>query len=117
MTANTPRTRKAKGRGFQDFVHAEILTAFPELTEHDVKKSIMGECGIDIKLSTHARKIFPYAVECKNMEKINIWATIKQCEENAIKEHLTPLIVFKRNRAEPHVVLKWEDFLKLVSQK
>lgn len=117
MTANTPSTRKAKGRSLQNFVHDNILSNFSELEEGDVKKAIMGESGIDIKLSPHARRIFPYAIECKNTEKINIWAAIIQCEQNADKEKLTPLLVIKRNRTDVHVVLRWEDFIKLTSTK
>jgi hypothetical protein len=117
MTANTPSTRKAKGRSLQNFVHDDILLNFKELEEGDVKKAIMGESGIDIKLSPHARRIFPFGVECKNTEKINIWAAIIQCEDNAAKEKLTPLLVIKRNRTEPHVVMTWKDFIKLVTNR
>jgi hypothetical protein len=122
MTANTPSTRKAKGRALQNFVHDNILSSFPELEGGDVKKAIMGESGIDIKLSPHARRIFPYGIECKNIEKINIWAAINQCELNTDKENensntkLMPLLVIKRNRTDIHVVLKWEDFIKLVTK-
>lgn len=116
MTANTPSSRKAKGRTLQNFVHNNILLNFPTLEDGDVKKAIMGESGIDIKLSPHARRIFPYGIECKNTEKINIWSAINQCEDNAIKEKLTPLLVIKRNRTDPHVVLKWDDFIKLVKK-
>jgi len=118
MTANTPATRKAKGRTLQNFVHDEVLKNFKGILEDgDVKKAIMGESGIDIKLSPHARRIFPYGVECKNTEKINIWAAINQCEDNAAKEKLKPLLVIKRNRTDVHVVLRWEDFLKLSKEK
>jgi hypothetical protein len=118
MTANTPATRKAKGRSLQNFVHDEVLKNFKGILEDgDVKKAIMGESGIDIKLSPHARRIFPYGVECKNTEKINIWAAINQCEENAEKEKLKPLLVIKRNRTDVHVVLRWEDFLKLSKER
>lgn len=117
MTANTPSTRKAKGRALQNFVHDNILSNFSELEEGDVKKAIMGESGIDIKLSPHARRVFPYGIECKNTEKINIWSAIIQCEDNAAKEKLTPLLVIKRNRMEPHVVLQWDDFIKLSKKK
>lgn len=118
MTANTPATRKAKGRSLQNFVHDEVLKNFKGMLEDgDVKKAIMGESGIDIKLSPHARRIFPYGIECKNTEKINIWSAINQCEENADKEKLKPLLVIKRNRTDVHVVLRWEDFMKLSNGK
>jgi hypothetical protein len=116
MTANTPSSRKAKARALQDFVHTSINHHFPEFEEGDVKKAIMGESGIDIKLSPHARKVFPFGIECKNTEKLKVWSAISQCEDNAEKENLTPILVIKRNRIEPHVVLKWEDFMKLLTK-
>jgi hypothetical protein len=116
MTANTPSSRKAKGRSLQNFIRDNIMSTFSELEFGDVKTSIMGESGIDIKLSPHARRIFPYGVECKNTEKINVWASINQCEENAAKEKLIPLLVIKRNRTDPHIILKWDDFIKLIKK-
>lgn len=28
--------------------------------------------GVDVQLSTHAQQLFPYAVECKACERINV---------------------------------------------
>lgn len=116
MTANTPRTRKAKGRALQDKIYNDLRIHFPDLGEGDIKKAIMGESGIDIKLSPHARTFFPYAVECKNTEKINVWSAISQCESNAIIEKLIPLLIIKRNHVDPHVILKWSDFLEMLNK-
>ena len=30
-----------------------------------------------------ARKLIPYAFECKNQEKLNIWSSLEQAEENS----------------------------------
>ena len=38
----------------------------------------MGESGEDIQLSPAARKLIPFAFECKNQEKLNIWESLKQ---------------------------------------
>ena len=43
----------------------------------------MGAQGEDILLSAQAIKHFPYSVEAKNQESIQIWKAIKQAEENA----------------------------------
>lgn len=108
------KSRKAKSRSLQNKVVELIRTSHPMLSDNDVKPAIMGESGIDIKLSDHARKLFPYGIECKNQESLAIWSALQQCEENADKEKLTPLLIFKRNHSNTYVAMKIEDFLKLV---
>jgi len=90
------------------------LEKYPHLTTNDIKPAIMGESGIDIKLSEIARRTFPYAIECKNQESLSIWSAIKQCEDNAHIEKLTPMLIFKRNHTHTYVVLKIDDFVKLL---
>ena len=104
---------KAKGRRLQDAVRDLILEHYPALEPDDVQCAIMGQSGTDIKLSPAAKRAFPYAVECKNQEKINIWASLDQAQENAA-EGQTPLLVFKKNRTESYVAMKLSDFIKLV---
>lgn len=111
-----PRSAKAKGRKLQTEVKQLILDAFPLLEEDDVKSAIMGESGEDIKLSPAARKLFPYSVECKNTEKLNIWSALEQAEVNT-KNGLHPAVFFRRNRSKTYVVIDAEHFLNLVKDK
>lgn len=113
MTANTTSSRKAKGRRLQDHVRQAILEAFPELEEGDIKCAIMGESGQDIHLSPAARKKFPFSVECKNTERLNIWSAIKQAESHS--DTGTPLVVFKRNRSKTYAVLELDALLKILT--
>ena len=108
------KSRKAKSRNLQNSVVKALLDKYPQLTCNDIKPAIMGESGIDIKLSEIARKSFPYAIECKNSESLSIWAALKQCEENAFIENLTPVLIFKRNHTDTYAVLKMDDFIKLL---
>jgi hypothetical protein len=117
MTATTIKSRKAKARTLQNMIASDICSVFPVLGSADVHPAIMGQSGIDICLSTRARDAFPYAVECKNQECISIWQAIKQSEVNAEKERLTPLLVIKRNRTAPYVVLQWDLFLHLLTPR
>ena len=107
------RSAKNKGRKLQKEVQEEILKTFPELEEDDVKVAIMGESGVDIKLSPAARKLFPYSIECKNQEKISIWAALKQAEENK-KEGTAAALVFRKNHTSAYVAISLDEFLKLV---
>lgn len=108
------KSRKAKSRSLQNKVAELLLHKYPRLTENDIKPSIMGESGIDIKLSEAARKLFPFGIECKNQESLAIWSALEQCEENAKSENLTPMLIFKRNHTDTYVVLNIEDFIRLL---
>lgn len=110
------RSAKAKGRKLQTEVKQLILDAFPSLEEDDVKTAIMGESGEDIKLSPAARKLFPYSVECKNTEKLNIWSALEQAETNT-KAGLHPIVFFRRNRSKTYVVIEAEHFLNVTKNK
>ena len=112
--ANTPSSRKAKGRKLQNEVRDRLLKLYEGTLEpDDVRVALMGESGEDIKLSPLARKYFPYSTECKNQEKLNIWGALQQAEENA-KPGTAPLLVFRRNHSKTYVTLNFEDFLKLI---
>ena len=112
MTANTPRSRKSKGKSFQNTIREMILKAFPQLEPDDVKSTTMGEAGRDIQLSPLAQIVFPYSVKAKRQEKLNIWAALEQAQKNS--KGLTPLLVFKRNHSKTYVALEIEDFMKLI---
>jgi hypothetical protein len=106
---------KAKGRRLQQEVQKIILEHYPTLEKDDVKVAIMSESGQDIKLSPAARAVFPYSVECKNVEKLNVWSALKQAEQNAPDGQI-PLLVFKKNRSKTYVALPLEDFMNLVGK-
>lgn len=110
-----PRSAKAKGRRLQNKIRDLILENFPQLENDDVKSAIMGESGEDIKLSPAARNLFPYSVEAKNVEKLNIWKALEQSEANS-KENTTPLLFFKRNNSKIYVSLEADHFLELVKR-
>jgi len=71
--------------------------------------------GEDIILSPSARKDVPYSFECKNVERLNLWDAIKQCESNCSDR--TPVVVIKRNRTNPYAVLPLEHFIDLIKEK
>ena len=93
-----PRSAKNKGKRLQNKVRDLILEKFNSLESDDVRSITMGESGEDILLSPAARKLFPFSVECKNQEKLNIWKSLEQSETNSGKH--TPIVIFKRNRTK-----------------
>jgi len=70
--AKTIQSRKSKGRRLQQFVRDMILENFDHLEPDDVRSTSMGAGGEDVLLSPAARKVFPFSVECKNVEKISL---------------------------------------------
>ena len=106
---------KAKARRLQNLVAEKLRELFPYLQETDLRPALMGESGIDIKLSAAARKDVPFGIECKNQEALNIWAAIAQAEENSGKEGLKPAVAFTRNRMkEPYVAVPLTVFLEML---
>lgn len=106
---------KSKGRRLQQWFRDKLLEIFPSLTENDVRSASMGAGGEDVLLSERAIELFPYSVECKNVEKLNIWNAIEQAQANASGR--TPIVVFKRNRSTTYVVLPADDFLEFFKNK
>ena len=74
----------------------------------------MGETGEDIKLSPAARREIPFSFECKNQEKINIWESLNQAEENS--GDYPPVLIFKRNRSKTYAVLEIDDFIDIINE-
>ena len=109
------RSAKNKGKRLQNDVRDLILETFTELEPDDVRSTTMGDSGEDILLSPAARKLFPFATECKNQERLNIWESLEQAESNA-GQHI-PLVVFKRNRSKTYISMEINDLMRLLSEK
>ena len=72
----------------------------------------MGASGEDILLSPAARAAIPFSIECKNVERLNVWEAIAQ----ASGRQYPPLVVFRKNNTPPHVVLPFAVFLDLLKR-
>ena len=109
-----PRSAKNKGKRLQNKVRDLILEKFNQLEPDDVRSITMGDSGEDILLSPAARRLFPFSVECKNQEKLNIWSSIEQAENNSGNH--PPLVIFKRNRTKTYAVLEFDKLLELLDE-
>ena len=104
------QSAKAKGRRFQQWVRdklIEVLDIHPE----DIESRSMGAGGEDLIMARAAREKFPYSVECKNQEKINLWESYNQARQNS-KNH-EPVVILKRNNSKPLILVDAEYFVKL----
>lgn len=107
-----PSSAKAKGRRLQQQLAKDVTAAFG-LSEGDVLSRSSGATGTDLILSPAAAKVFPFAVEAKNQERVNIWQSWKQTHANGMTG-LTPLLIISRNAVStPLAILAWDDFLTL----
>jgi len=105
-----PSSAKAKGRGFQYKTRDIFLAGAEELEPDDIRSNPMGAHGEDLLMSPAARKIYPYSVECKNVEKLNIWGAIKQAKAHG--EH-APLVAFTKNHEDIYVCISIKEFMEL----
>ena len=102
---------KAKGRRLQQ-KFMQLLIEKLEIDPEDIESRSMGAGGEDLIMSKAARNKFPYSIECKNQEKLNIWSAWDQA--NANKGVYEPLVVIKKNGVQPLVVLDAENFLDMI---
>jgi len=103
---------KAKGRRAAQKAKQMMLDAVPELEDDDIIVTSSGTTGEDLMLSPHARSYLPFTVECKNVEKLNIWQAYAQACTHS-KDYV-PLVVFKRNHSKLLCTLEFEELLKLI---
>jgi len=76
---------------------------------------------MDIKLSPAARERFPYSIECKAVDKLDLWASLRQAEFNANLAGSTPLLIFKPSqekklKAKAYVVMPLDTALTLMER-
>ena len=104
-------SRKAKGRNLQKWVMQQISDILNMECGKDalISSREMGQSGTDVRLIGKALEQFPFAVECKAQEKINLGEWIKQAKSNS-KRGVDWLLVMKQKFNEPVVVIDAERF-------
>jgi hypothetical protein len=107
-----PASAKAKGRRLQQAVRDMLLDASPRLEADDIRSTSMGASGEDLLFSPAARRVYPIAPECKNTERLNVWAAIKQARAHAT-EGQVPAVFFTRNREEVWACVPASELVRL----
>ena len=107
------KSAKAKGRVLQNWVKKKMLEIW-RVPEEDIRCAIMGEKGWDVVLhkSSSLFYAYPFGVECKNQERLNVWSAWEQTmKHNEGKLHTrTPILFIKKNGKKPLVVMDAEQF-------
>ena len=104
------QSAKAKGRRLQKWFR-DLLIEKLNIHPEDIESRSMGAGGEDLIMARAAREKFPYSVECKNQEKINLWESYNQAQQNS-KNH-EPVVILKRNNSKPLILVDAEYFVKL----
>ena len=104
------QSAKAKGRRLQQWVVQQLIETF-NIHPEDIKSCSMGAGGEDVVMARAAREKFPYSVECKNVEKLNVWDAYDQAKANA--GDYEPVVIMKKNGKKPLVIIDAEYFINL----
>ena len=105
-----PQSAKAKGRRLQQQFR-DLLIEELGIHPEDIESRSMGAGGEDLIMARAAREKFPYSIECKNQEKLNLWESYKQATENS--KDYEPIVVIKKNNHKKLVIVDAEYFVKL----
>ena len=104
------QSAKAKGRRLQQWFR-NLLIEKLEIHPEDIESRSMGASGEDLIMARAAREKFDYSIECKNVEKLNVWEAYEQAKSNC--GDYEPIVVMKKNGKTPLVVLDAEYFVQL----
>ena len=109
-----PQSAKSKGRKLQQWF-TKLLVDVLDMDEEDLESRPMGSQGEDIIMGKLSRGKFPYSIECKNQEAVNVWKAYAQAQEYC--KSYEPLVVINRNRSKPLVLVDAEHFVSLFKEK
>ena len=101
---------KAKGRRLQQWFR-DLLIEKLDVHPEDIESRSMGAGGEDLIMARAARSKFPYSIECKNQESVNVWKSYEQAKENS--GDYEPIVVLKRNNTKPLILVDAAYFVRL----
>ena len=108
------QSAKAKGRRLQQWVVKQLIETF-DIHPEDIKSCSMGAGGEDVQMARSAREKFPYSVECKNVERLNVWDAYDQAKANS--GNYEPIVIMKKNGKKPLAIVDAEYFINLNKEK
>ena len=104
------QSAKAKGRKLQQWVRTQLIEQL-DVHPEDIESRSMGAGGEDLIMARAARQKFPFSIECKNVEKLNVWDAYDQAKANA--GNYEPIVIMKKNGKKPLVIIDAEYFINL----
>jgi Holliday junction resolvase len=108
MTANTPATRRAKGKDFERQVAKDLRES-----GLDKQARRMPCSGALADLKADIITSLPIHIEAKRQEKWNVDEFYKQAQVGK-KQHEMPIVVMKKNNKKAMALLSWKDLIYLM---
>ena len=113
---------KAKGRNLQYWVAKQIAKLFDiEFNQQDdlcpIHSREMGQSGTDVYIRDKILSDkFKYDIECKNTEKVSLYAYIDQAKANT-KEGREWLVIHKKNNSKPLAIMDASHFFDVLKER
>jgi hypothetical protein len=105
-----PQSAKQKGRKFQQQVRDKLIEQL-EIHPEDIESRSMGAGGEDLIMARAARQKFPMSIECKSVERLNVYEAYEQASANS--GNYEPVLFMKKNRKKALVVVDADYFISL----
>ena len=111
------RSRKNKGKRLQNWICEKLsyITGIPWGKDELIASREIGQNGCDVRLIGKAKELIPFSIEAKNQEKWKIPEYIEQAKSN-MYEGTNWIVVCKKNRVDPIVIMDAETFFKLLKR-
>lgn len=117
----TVASAKQKGRKLQQEACEMVsrITGIQYKSGEDglIESRGMGQNGVDVALRGEAREKFPYSIECKATESLNLLEAIQQAKENMYEGTDWLLIHDRKKMSEPVVIMSMSAFEALFEVK
>jgi hypothetical protein len=113
------QSAKAKGRTLQYWVceHISQMIDIPYRQSDDqclIHSREMGQAGKDIILRGEAKQRFPFSIECKTSEQLDVPGTIEQVKANTDDDEKWIIVHKRKSIPEPIVIMAWDSFQELM---
>jgi len=114
----TIASAKSKGRNLQKWVCSRIseLTGIEWGKDCPIESRPMGQTGVDVRMESTVKKLFPFSVECKWQESWSVPAWIEQSKTNQ-EPDATWILFMRRKGLKPFSVacLDADVFFQMLS--
>jgi len=122
MKTITVASRKGKGRGLQQFICREIAGLIGVHYDQGDDQCLihsreMGQKGGDVILRGNALVEFPFSIEAKCSESLNLLDTYDQVQANVVKGTDWMIVHQRKSIPETLCIISWDTFKKLFKKE
>ncbi len=111
MTANTAKSKKAKGTRLEKYVAKELETI---LGYYGVRATRTPMSGAIDRFKGDIFTNLPVGIECKNSEKWKPLEWFKQAQRDTSTGNMPMLVMSRNNMKEPKAMLNLNDLIELM---